>query len=79
MLDLVNILPNTKKESKFDTKSELQFLNELCELNHCDQVMFFESRKHEDLYLWLAKAPGGPTFKFHVLNGWLVLHSFSCG
>ena len=69
MTDLVTLLPNAKKESKFDSKSELKYLNELCELTNCDHVLFFESRKHEDLYLWLAKAPEGPTFKFHVLNG----------
>ena len=69
MIDLVNLLPHSKKESKFDSKSELQYLNELCDLTNCDHVIFFESRKHEDLYLWLAKAPEGPTFKFRVLNG----------
>ena len=68
MLDLVKLLPNAKRESKFDSKSELEHLNELCDLNNCDHVMFFEARKHEDLYLWLGKVPEGPTFKFHLLN-----------
>lgn len=34
--------------------------------------MFFETRKHQDLYIWLAKTPMGPTAKFHVTNGVLV-------
>jgi hypothetical protein len=32
-------------------------------------VLYFEARKHKDLYLWLAKAPHGPSVKFHVTNG----------
>lgn len=31
--------------------------------------MFFETRKHKDLYVWLGKMPTGPTVKFHVTNG----------
>jgi hypothetical protein len=31
--------------------------------------LYFEARKHKDLYLWVAKAPGGPSAKFHVTNG----------
>ncbi|GME90766.1 unnamed protein product [Ambrosiozyma monospora] len=30
--------------------------------------MYFECRKHQDLYLWLSKPPNGPTVKFHVQN-----------
>ena len=32
-------------------------------------MLYFEARKHKDLYLWAAKAPGGPSVKFHVTNG----------
>lgn len=38
-------------------------------LQGCNSVLYFEARKHKDLYLWLAKAPGGPSVKFHVTNG----------
>ena len=31
--------------------------------------MFFETRKHKDLYIWVAKTPNGPSAKFHVTNG----------
>ena len=38
----------------------------------CNNVLFFEARKHKDLYLWMAKCPDGPSVKFHVTNGaWL--------
>lgn len=39
----------------------------------CTSVMFFEARKHKDLYLWLAKTPNGPSAKFHVTNSACIL------
>ncbi|GAB4815163.1 hypothetical protein N2152v2_002209 [Parachlorella kessleri] len=63
MLDLVQLVPHAKKDAKLDTKSERQLINE-----GCTSVMFFEARKHKDLYLWLAKAPNGPCAKFHITN-----------
>ena len=38
-------------------------------LQGCTSVVFFEARKHKDLYLWLARTPDGPSIKFHVVNG----------
>lgn len=35
----------------------------------CGSVVFFEARKKQDLYLWLAKTPEGPSVKFLALNG----------
>jgi hypothetical protein len=44
-------------------------LNELCYLNNCNNALFFEARRqHNDLYLWAAKSPNGPSIRFHVLN-----------
>lgn len=31
-------------------------------------VLFFEARKRSDLYLWLAKAPSGPSARFLCSN-----------
>jgi ribosome biogenesis protein BRX1 len=31
-------------------------------------VLFFEARKREDLYMWMAKSPNGPCAKFLVQN-----------
>lgn len=66
--DLASLLPHARKEPKLDTKKDLRQLNEIAELYNCNNVLFFEARKHEDLYLWLAKPPNGPTVKFYVQN-----------
>ncbi|TPX45419.1 hypothetical protein SeMB42_g02428 [Synchytrium endobioticum] len=68
MNDLHALMPHCKKESKLDTKSKLYILNELSELANCNNCLFFESRKHQDLYMWLSKTPNGPSAKFLVQN-----------
>ncbi|ODQ82084.1 hypothetical protein BABINDRAFT_160281, partial [Babjeviella inositovora NRRL Y-12698] len=62
------MLPHGRKEPKLDTKKTLYELNEVAELYNCNNIMFFEARKHTDLYLWLSKPPNGPTIKFHLQN-----------
>ncbi|CAI1708001.1 hypothetical protein SEUBUCD646_0O00840 [Saccharomyces eubayanus] len=66
--DLSGLLPHSRKEPKLDTKKDLQQLNEIAELYNCNNVLFFEARKHQDLYLWLSKPPNGPTIKFYIQN-----------
>jgi len=66
--DIEALLPHSKKESKLDSKSDLHILNELAELNNCNNVLYFEARKAEDLYLWASKTPNGPSVKFYVQN-----------
>lgn len=73
MKDLVDMLPHSKKDTKFDMKSKLYHLNEVAELYNCNNIMFFEARKHQDLYIWMTKVPNGPTVKFHVQNGIFVI------
>jgi len=69
MNDLAGLLPHSKKDAKLDTKSKLYHLNELADLYNCNNVLFFESRKHgQDLYMWLSKAPNGPSMKLHLQN-----------
>lgn len=68
MKDLADMLPHSKKDTKFDMKSKLYHLNEAAELYNCNNILFFEARKHQDLYIWMAKVPNGPTIKFHVQN-----------
>jgi ribosome biogenesis protein BRX1 len=69
MNDLAALLPHSKKDAKLDTKSKLYHLNELADLYNCNNVLFFESRKRgQDLYLWLSKAPNGPSMKLHLQN-----------
>ena len=66
--DLASMMPQARKDVKFDSKSSLNQLNELADLYNCNNVMFFEARKSADLYLWLSKVPNGPAVKFHVQN-----------
>ncbi|ORY34794.1 putative ribosomal large subunit assembly and maintenance-related protein [Naematelia encephala] len=68
MRDLEVLLPHTKKDSKLDTKSSLHLINELADLHSCNNTLYFEARRHEDLYLWLSRSPNGPSVKCHVQN-----------
>lgn len=54
----------------FDPKTiMLKISSVLAPPQGCNNVLFFEARKHQDLYLWIAKSPDGPSAKFLVLNG----------
>jgi len=66
--DLVSMLPHGRKDAKMDTKSKLFYLNEVAELYNCNNILFFEARKRQDLYMWMSKAPNGPCIKLHVQN-----------
>lgn len=73
LADLASLLPHTHKESKLDTKKKTAgynlLLNSLADLHSCNVIFFLEARKQgQDLYLWLARPPNGPTIKFHVNN-----------
>lgn len=67
--DFKKLLPHHKSESKWEKKAPLEDINEVAELNSCNNVMYFEARRKEECYLWLAKTPNGPSIKFQVLNG----------
>ncbi|OIW25823.1 Brix-domain-containing protein [Coniochaeta ligniaria NRRL 30616] len=66
--DLASMMPHSKKDAKFDSKSKLYQLCELADLYNCNNVFFFEARKGKDLYVWLSKVPNGPTVKMHLQN-----------
>ena len=55
-------------DSKLDSKNHLNLLPELADLHNCNNTLYFEARRHEDLYLWAAKTPNGPSVKLHVQN-----------
>jgi ribosome biogenesis protein BRX1 len=44
-------------------------LNEASEMKNCNNCVYFENRKHQDLYMWLSRCPNGPSVKFLVQNG----------
>lgn len=68
MNDLALLCPHAKKSEKFDGKSKLYDLNELAELSNCNLLMYFETRKQKDLYMWMSKTPNGPSVRFQVSN-----------
>lgn len=59
---------NMSLDSKLDSKSQLHLLPELADLHNCNNTLYFEARRHEDLYMWAAKTPNGPSIKMHVQN-----------
>mmetsp|Transcript_44221 Transcript_44221/g.117160 ORF Transcript_44221/g.117160 Transcript_44221/m.117160 type:complete len:347 (-) Transcript_44221:151-1191(-) len=67
-VDIQKLLPHHKADSKWEKKERFQNINEACELKSCNNAVFFECRKREDLYMWMARVPLGPTFKFQVRN-----------
>ncbi len=69
MMDLIALMPHSKTDVKFDDKHQLSTINEIADMKNCTNVIFFETRKKNDLYLWLAKTPMGPSVKFHLTNG----------
>ncbi|PWN26245.1 Brix-domain-containing protein [Jaminaea rosea] len=66
--DLEALMPQSKKDSKLDSKSNLHIINELAELNNCNNTLYFEARKHQDLYMWASKTPNGPSAKLFIQN-----------
>eukprot|EP00775_Hariotina_reticulata_P013588 gene13588-13713_t len=68
MTDFLSLIPHSKKDVKLDTKSDRGVINEVADEKNCSSVLFFEARKRQDLFLWMAKSPDGPTAKFLVLN-----------
>jgi ribosome biogenesis protein BRX1 len=66
--DIASLLPHSRKDAKFDSKSRLGELVELSDLYNCNNILFGEARKGKDLYLWFGKSPNGITLKTHVQN-----------
>ena len=66
--DIKKLIPHHKKDNKLDTKGNIHAVNEIAEVNSCNQVLYLECRKRQDLYMHLSKTPQGPSVKFHVVN-----------
>lgn len=66
--DLKRLLPHHKPEAKWDKSQPLDTIPEVADLANCNNVLFFEARKHQDLYMWMTRCPSGPSMKFSVLN-----------
>jgi len=69
MMDLRALLPHSKKESKMERKVNVsEMIPEICELRNCNNCIYFEMRKKQDLYMWISKMPTGPSVKFLIEN-----------
>lgn len=66
--DLKLLIPHHKKDSKLDSKGDIKAVMEIAEFKSCNQIMYLECRKHQDLYMYLGSTPMGPSVKFHVVN-----------
>lgn len=66
--DLKMMIPHHKKDNKLDSKGDIQAVNEIADMKSCNQVIYLETRKHQDLYMYVGKTPQGPSAKFHVVN-----------
>ena len=67
--DLKKLIPHHKTDNKLDDKGDIQSINEIAEMKSCNQVIYLETRKHQDLYMYIGRTPnGGPSAKFHVVN-----------
>ncbi|KAF6832133.1 ribosome biogenesis protein brx1 [Colletotrichum plurivorum] len=69
MNDFATMMPHAKRDVKYDKKGNLNGLNELAELYNCNLICYFEARKGKDLYMWISKAPNGPSCKRTVIDG----------
>nr|CAH7751020.1 unnamed protein product [Callosobruchus chinensis] len=54
--------------SKIERSKTLSIINEICEMKNCNKAALFEVRKKQDLYMWLANIPSGPSVKFLIEN-----------
>lgn len=67
-LDVQKLLPHSTKDAKLEGKDRPSMINEICEMKGCNSALYFETRKHKDLFLWVSKTPLGPSAKFLVQN-----------
>jgi ribosome biogenesis protein BRX1 len=66
--DLKKMIPHHKTDSKLDDKGDVHAVNEIAEVKSCNQILYLETRKHSDLYLYVGRTPNGPSAKFQVVN-----------
>lgn len=66
--DLKKLVPHHKTDSKLDDKGDVQAVNEIAEFKSCNQILYLETRKHSDLYMYIGRTPNGPSAKFQVVN-----------
>ncbi|KAK8809881.1 hypothetical protein WA158_000824 [Blastocystis sp. Blastoise] len=68
LLDFEDLLPQFKTDIKLDIKRGFSTINEIADIKNCNTCLFFETRKHQDVYLWASATEQGPSVKFLVQN-----------
>ena len=68
MLDLLTLDAEREEGREAGHEERENVVVEAADLRGCSSAMFFECRKKQDCYMWLAKTPSGPSIKFHVEN-----------
>ncbi|GMS89111.1 hypothetical protein PENTCL1PPCAC_11286, partial [Pristionchus entomophagus] len=66
MNDMKAMMPHAKGESKMDKSAPMNQIAEIALMKNCTKTIYFETRKHKDLYMWLGNISDGPTIKFLV-------------
>lgn len=66
--DFKRLIPHHKTDNKLDDKGDIHAVNEIAELKSCNQILYLETRKHQDLYMYIGRTPHGPSAKFHIVN-----------
>jgi len=65
--DLIEMMPHSKTESKFELKSKLTAISEIAESRNCNKVLYFEARKRCDMFMWMSDI-NGCSAKFQIMN-----------
>ncbi|CAJ0600038.1 unnamed protein product [Cylicocyclus nassatus] len=68
MNDIKVLMPHAKGDSKLDRQKSLVVINEIAEMKNCTKILYFESKKQKDTYLWMSNVENGPSIKFLVHN-----------
>ena len=58
--DFLKLVPHAKKESRTSEK-DFYSLDETATDLHCDTIALFQTKHHEDPFLWISKSPEGPS------------------
>lgn len=66
--NLLRLLPHSKTESKFDRKKGLTELSEMAQIKNCSKIMYFESHKIKDVYVYMADINIGLSAAFLLHN-----------
>ncbi|RYG99993.1 hypothetical protein EON65_49780 [archaeon] len=72
--DLKKLIPHHKKENKLDDKGDIQAVNEIAEMKTCNQVIYLEARKHQDLYMYIGKLWMWVMNVFGGISGQIIPH-----